>query len=188
MSDGPHKSLPMRPAWRRVAALAANPNSAPDEIRSAVRPALRHDWHQGLPAQLVRDVGQILCDPPPLFSDDTIRRLESLRRSTPPNGLGDLLLDCATERAISRAGGREALVAAVVQALAVWASRCGYQIEEHILRKSPTPTSENIRARIEEGMSGAPFAELARELIDREPGSASRDPLKQEDLDDGVPL
>ncbi len=32
MSDGPHRSLPMRPGWKRVAERAYNPNFDPVQI------------------------------------------------------------------------------------------------------------------------------------------------------------
>jgi hypothetical protein len=40
MSDGPHKSLPMRDGWRKLAKRAANTNFEPTEISEAIPGAI----------------------------------------------------------------------------------------------------------------------------------------------------
>lgn len=52
MSDGPHRSLPMRRAWKKVAERAANPACAPEEIGNALIPALAQDWNDDVPTTL----------------------------------------------------------------------------------------------------------------------------------------
>lgn len=42
MSDGPHRSLPMRPGWKKVAEYAANKTSR-DQVRDAVEAAVEKD-------------------------------------------------------------------------------------------------------------------------------------------------
>lgn len=69
MSDGPHKSLPMKPAWRKVAERAANPACARDEVSGALLPALARDWTDGVPPDVVRGVDRIFSDQQDLFRD-----------------------------------------------------------------------------------------------------------------------
>ncbi len=45
MSDGPHKSLPMRNGWRKLAERAANSNFAPTEISEATRSCWQDNRH-----------------------------------------------------------------------------------------------------------------------------------------------
>ena len=45
MSDGPHRSLPMRQGWKRVAERGANDNFTTEQIAAAIVPALEQDWH-----------------------------------------------------------------------------------------------------------------------------------------------
>lgn len=188
MSDGPHRSLPMSPPWRTVAERAVSPVFAPNEIGNALVVALTRDWHADIPADLVRSIGQILADPQHLFRDDRVRRLESLRPITAAHGFAQLLLDCSIERAVASEIGTEAVVTAAANALAVRASRGAHQVEEHYRRGSKAPGDQNVRARIEQGIGGASFTDLARRLLSRAPGLSSRAPVKQRGLDDGVPL
>ena len=44
MSDGPHRSLPMRPDWRKFAEYANNKNFARDQVRDAVVAAVEKDF------------------------------------------------------------------------------------------------------------------------------------------------
>ena len=43
MSDGPHRSLPMRPGWKRLAQRADNANFTPAQVHEALLPALSED-------------------------------------------------------------------------------------------------------------------------------------------------
>lgn len=43
MSDVPHRSLPMRPGWKKVAEYADNKNCACDQVRDAVEAAVEKD-------------------------------------------------------------------------------------------------------------------------------------------------
>src|SRR5260370_33778898 len=45
MSDGPHKSLPMRNGWRKLAERAANSNFGPSEISEATRSCWQDNRH-----------------------------------------------------------------------------------------------------------------------------------------------
>lgn len=108
MSDGPHRSLPMRRAWKRVAERAANAAFAPQEICDALIPALVQDWNNDVPPGLVRSVDDILCDQQEMFQGDKVSRLESLHASTAGHGLAKVFLDCAIQRATTGEAGPEA--------------------------------------------------------------------------------
>lgn len=178
----------MRRGWKKVAKWAANPAFAPEEICNALIPALAQDWNDDVPTDLIRGVDDILGVQQDLFNEQKVLRLESLRPITAGHGLGKVFLDCAIKLATNGKAGPEAVVEAAANALAVRASRGAEHVEEHYCRKSTTPRAHNVRARIEQGIGGASLSDLARQLLKRDPGSASRTPAKQRGLDDGVRL
>lgn len=178
----------MRRGWRKVAERAANPAFAPEEICNALNPALAQDWNDDVPTNLIRGIDDILCDQQDLFKEEKALRLESLRPLTAGHGFGKLLLDCAIQLATNGEAGPEASAEAATNALAIRASRGARQVEEHYCRKSKAPRAHKVRARIEEGIGGASLADLARQLLKRQPAPASRTPAKQRGLDDGVRL
>jgi hypothetical protein len=45
MSDGPHRSLPMRLGWKRVAECGDNRAFVSEEVSEAIVPALEQDCH-----------------------------------------------------------------------------------------------------------------------------------------------
>jgi hypothetical protein len=188
MSDGPYKSLPMPPAWKRVAKRAANPTFAPGEICEALLPALERDWRDEVPPELVQGIDHVLGGPRPLFKDENIQQLESLRPITSAHGFGQDVLDCAIQLAIDGEGGPKTVEAAVANALAVRASRGAHQVEEHYLRSSQAPRAQDVRARIDEGIRSAPLTDLARQLLNRDSRPVPRNATKQQGLDNGVPL
>ncbi len=60
MSDGPHRSLPMRNGWRKLAERAANTNFEPTEISEAIPIAIKDDWDAEGCDQTVRELRDIL--------------------------------------------------------------------------------------------------------------------------------
>ncbi len=64
MSDGPHRSLPMRNGWRKLAERAANTNFEPTEISEAIPIpiAIKDDWYAEGCDQTVRELRNILED------------------------------------------------------------------------------------------------------------------------------
>ncbi len=179
----------MRRGWKKVAERAANPAFAPEEICNALIPALAQDWNDDVPINLIRGVDDILRDQQDLFKEQKVLRLESLRPRTAGHGFGKVFLECAIQLATRGEAGPEAPVeAAASNALAVRAARGAHQVEEHYCRKSNAPRAQRVRARIEQGIGGASLNDLARQLLNRDAGSASRTSAKQRGLDDGVRL
>ena len=107
MSDGPHRSLKMRPGWKKVAEFADKRAFALEEISNAVIPALGEDWRADVPDPVVRGICKILGDQQDtLFADHKVTGLEALRPMTAGHGLGQILIDCAIQQAASGASGR----------------------------------------------------------------------------------
>lgn len=188
MSDGPHRSLPMKPCWKRVAERADNPAFAADEISTAMIPALEQDCRDELPDEVIDDIRRVFEEQETLlFKDDVNRQIDSLR-SRAGSGIGRTLLNNVTRISASEAAGLTPLVDALTAALTDRATRCSRQVEEHYCRKSTAPRASNVRARFEEGIAGAALGALARQILKLDPRSQARPALKRKGLDDGVKL
>lgn len=189
MSDGPHRSLKMRPGWKKVAEFADNRAFAKEEVSSAAVSALGDDWRSEVPDSVVECVREVLGgQQDSLFRDQKMMQLEAGRRISAGHGLGQVVIDCAVHRVASGATGADAAVEAVADALAIWGSRHGRQIEEHYCRESTDRRAQNVRARIEEGIGGASLHGLARQLLKLDSAPVPRTPPKQTGVDDGVRL
>lgn len=189
MSDGPHRSLNMRPGWKRLAKVADNRASDPEEIREAVLHALERDWRADVSDKLNAAVCDILGgQEDSLFKDDKLARLTALRKTAAGHELGQLYVDCAIREVSTGKAALDTPQTAAIQALAIWGSRGGLQVEEHYRRESTAWRTGRIRGRLDEGIAGANLPGLARRLTTPGTPSAPRKISKQQGLDDGVRL
>jgi hypothetical protein len=183
MSDGPHRSLPMRRAWKKVAECGANRAFASEEVSQRIAPALEEDCRAEL-APVFIDALQTLYGS--LFRNQIESELEGLRNLVGP-GIGRVILDHAIQLAADGEIGPDVPLKVVSNGLADRAQRCSRQVEEHYLRESSDRKAKHVRNRIDDGISKAATAveALARRILKIESGSSTR-PQKQDGLDDGV--
>jgi hypothetical protein len=185
MSDGPHRSLPMRRGWKRVAERGDKRAFASDEVSDAIIIALEQDCHREMPAPFLDAAWRIFSDPEPsLFAVQISPQLETLRQLAGP-GIGRLVLEQAILVAERGKTGMAGLVEAMTNALTDRAAKGARQVEEHYCRESTTPRAKRVRARIEEGISGAVVDRLARRILKVEQTHGLR-PTMRQGLDDGV--
>lgn len=187
MSDGPHRSLPMRRGWKRLAECADNPASAPQEIAGAVVPAVEPDWRADVSADLVRCVRDILGEQQEsLFREQKTEQLEALGRMTAGHGMGQSLIEYTIQACLTGKLGEEALEQAARNTLVDRAARGARQVEEHYYRESTGPRALNVRARIEEGIKGAALDALVQRVLSPGSSPVPAYPAKKQGLDDGV--
>ena len=186
MSDGPHRSLPMRRGWKKVAEYAGNETFASNDIRDAIVTAIEQDWRKDISPGFVGSIQDVLGGAT-LFSEDSIQALEDIRQSVAGCAMGNVLLDHVVYAVSDGKSGDTALQEAVTRTATDWSARCARQVEEHYLRKSSTENTTNVRSRIEEAIQKAPFTALASRLLDAESRPALR-LVKHDGLDDGVTL
>lgn len=188
MSDGPHRSLPMRPAWKKAAERADKPAYSSQEVGQATSEAAASDWRAEVPDSCVRRVGEILGDRQlHLLEHSRAAQFAAVRRSLEgAGGLGGLLVDCA-EQAVARGKfGGEALREAISDAISDRVSRSAKQMEEHYHRTS-TERGVNIRDRLSDAMQEISYDALTNHAL-RVGDRPVQRTKKQEGLDDGVPL
>ncbi len=183
MSDGPHRSLPMRLGWKRVAECGDNRAFAPDEVGHAIIPALEQDCRGELTPQFIDAFCALYRS---LFKDQLGPELEALR-PVAGSGIGRVVLDHAMQLAACGETGVDAPVKAMTNALTDRAARGARQVEEHYCRESTEPRAQRVRARIEEaiGNNGAAIDGLSRKILKIDSGPSAQ-PAKQQGLDDGV--
>lgn len=185
MSDGPHRSLPMRQGWRRLAECGDNHAFAPDEVSEAIIPALEQDCRAEMAESFLDGLWRIFCGrESALFEVSISQELQVLRQVTGP-GIGRVILDHAILAADRGKLGKDGLLEAVRNGLTDRAARGARQVEEHYYRESSTPRAQRVRARIEKAIAGAPVEGLARRILKIEDGPAARLTIRQ-GLDDGV--
>src|SRR5688572_11844958 len=94
MSDGPHKTLPLRKHWKDAAERAAKSAFSPAEVCEAVPIALIKDFVAEAPLEAVAEIlgsGQQA----PLFTEDCARQLDEIRRACRGSVIANALIDCA---------------------------------------------------------------------------------------------
>lgn len=186
MSDGPHRSLPMPPSWRRVAERCANIAFSTEEITNALLPALQQDCQNELNPELIDGIRSVFDDQASsLFKDDARPRLESLR-AVAGCGIGLTLLNNVMELSPSGAAELGDFASAMAAALEDHAARSSRQIEEHYYRKSTAPRAMNTRTRLDQSIAASPLAALARQILKLDGVTPVRQAIRMQGLDDGV--
>ena len=187
MSDGPHRSLNMARAWKRVAERSDKRAFSREEVSDSFVAALEKDCLREITPGFLDTAWRIFSDPEPsLFVTKISDQLEILRRLA-GSGIGRSVLDQAIFCAERGKTGREGLVEAVKNALGNRAAKATKQIEEHFCRQSTNPRADHVRTRMEEGIRGAALDGLARKILKVEKSTGKQSTLKQ-GLDDGVKL
>ena len=191
MSDGPHRSLPMRAAWKRVAERGDKPAYTPDEISERIVPALEQDWRAEIRPAFMNELTQAFKEHDGLFPETISDSLKSLGDQA-QCGLERSLIDHAIHVSEQGDQGIVALERAACNALMDRGSRGLLQVEEHYCRKSNLSRARRVRERLQAGLALARtnLTGSARRLlgIDRKAKSASAPSTRRDGIDDGVTL
>lgn len=187
MSDGPHRSLPMRRGWKRVAKSADNQAFGTDEIRDAILPALEEDCRGEISPEFFGSLRRVCEDQETsLFKTDVAPSLEALRNAAGA-GLARVVLHYALQQAARGNSAKDIPENALKDALMDRAARGARQVEEHYCRESTTPRANRVRERIEQAIGSADIGGVARRFLDPESKSETQAP-RRKGLDDGVKL
>lgn len=188
MSDGPHRSLPMPPRWKRVAERCANVAFATEEITTVLLPALHQDCQGELSPELIDGIRSVFDDQgSSLFKDDPRPRLEALREVA-GCGIGATLLNNVMELSPSGAAELGDFAGAMAVALEDHLARRARQIEEHYYRESTAPRALNTRRRLDQSIAAAPLATLARQILKLDEKAPARQSMRMLGLEDGARL
>jgi hypothetical protein len=183
MSDGPHRSLPMRKGWKKLAERGDGKLHTAEQVRDAVPLALADDWREERLDDFIKHAKGVLLsrDLFKLTKDETVDVLKEL----PGSGytMRRIFVDTLIQAVEDGHAGEQALVKGVADALAIRSSAGARQVEEHYLRVSNERRAVDVRTRIEEGASRSDFDTMARQFCKLEKASP---PNKYDGLDEGV--
>lgn len=187
MSDGPHRSLPMKPKWRHVAERAYNTAHGIEDISAAMMPALYADCQTEIPPRLIEGLRRI-CESQEgrLFKDDSASLLESLRQDA-GTGLGRNALDNVVRLSRHEELNVFTAVKAFENALTDWVAKNNRQMEEHTLRKTTASKANKLRNRLEQATAHAKeqFSGLSRQILKLDNTRPPRKVSKRGGLDEG---
>ncbi len=189
MSDGPHRSLPMRRPWQRVAERADKRSFTPEEISRALEPALAQDCRDELRPDFLSSLRRV-AEEPSLFRETVAAGIQAMQAQAGA-GLERAVVDRVSFlTALSPADidGIALMKEAVKGALQNAANQRARQVEEHYLREASLPRAANVRDRLEAATGCTDFASLAERVLGIEPQGSSKAPLRHTGLDDGVRL
>ena len=189
MSDGPHKSLPMRRPWQRVAERADKRSYTAQEISRALEPALEHDWRKEVRPEFLSSLRRVV-EEPSLFKETIASGIEALKPQASA-GLERAVIERASFlTAVSQADldGIAVIKEAVEGALQNAANQRAWQVEEHYLREASSPRAANVRSRLAEGTDCTDFEAMAERFLGIAPRGPAKAPLRHTGLDDGVTL
>ncbi|MBY3512663.1 hypothetical protein HFN76_10465 [Rhizobium laguerreae] len=193
MSDGPHKSLPLRPKYKRMAERAYKPAFSIADVCEAAEAALMRD----AVIELKEAVGQLraIVDGTDLFSRQPQlqnRRLQEKRDASAGHPLAASVIECTQMAIRDGLEGQRALEVGIATALSERLTANGRTSEEHYLAERGQRACSVIRNRMSEvnaamDASGA-FARMARSIVGDSNVSVIRAPAVRDGLDEGVSL
>ena len=191
MSDGPHRTLPMRRPWRAVCEIADNAAHALDEVVERIAPALAADARGEISDGFQRQLSRALHvgDTQPVLFDDARQTVAALRaRAGSPMEAG--LADAIDDALRAGATGLDALRSGMVVALEDRGLAAVRHVEEHYLREVPQKRAVHVRERLEAGLLGAreAVARLAEDLVTGASAHTRTTIVDRSGLDDGVSL
>jgi len=189
MSDGPHRSLPMRKAWKDLAKCAEQPTYAPEQVCEAALRALSGDWKKEISAKLIVLLKKVFLghDNSLGFQKIALDQLGAAKSLAAGSVMGTNLVGWCIELVQGGRMNLQAFYDAVRFTIQERAFAGARQVEEHYLRKADLEQSIGVKARIEEAISGLSEKMLGEDLVDSQPPSG-RTVRKRKDIDDGVPL
>jgi hypothetical protein len=163
MSDGPHRSLPMRRHWQDFAERAAKAAFSPDQVCEALPNALKREILDA-PIKQLRDI----MGGDSLFPEMRIEQLEALRQSYCGSASATRAIDCAIEAVANGLIG-EAGTQAVLQNALEDTSRTALRgIEEHYQREAGSRSAGYVRTRLDTARQQINCGAIARELLSSE--------------------
>jgi len=162
MSDGPHRSLPMRRHWKILAERAAKAAFSIDQVCEALPYALKKDFREA-PLRIIREILGA-GEQNSLFGEDKVAQLDAVRRACRGSAAANCLIDSAIEAVGNGLSGETAFVSTVANALADHTRGALRSTEEHYQRAAGGHSAQFIRERLTGARRQCDFKSLAVEL------------------------
>lgn len=189
MSDGPHRSLPLRRAWKKICEIADSGAHSFDEVVERLAPALAADVRGEVGETLLKRLRRVLAPDQPALLDDTAQQVAALRAHTAStmeadlvDAVGDALRDGKTRL--------EALKAGAEATLEDRGHATIHAVIEHYLRRVPEARAAHVGERLNGALrqAKANLAALASGLASGSMAGAIPAAADRSGLDDGPVL
>ena len=189
MSDGPYKSLPMKPRWKRAAKCAYKEAYSPDEVVESVTRASHADWRGEVRPRFVVSVAEIVnaIGQQSLFADQVLSDLNRLQQACASPMESTFVLN-AMEAVRAGQSGAAVVQRAVEDALSDRLLSNYRQVEEHVRRDDGVHNARFVRSRFEAAHQKVDFQGLARALLKTGDPLPRRTRAAHTDLEAGVRL
>lgn len=184
MSDGPFKSLPMSPRWKKVAEFADNSAASRNDIFLAVESAIQQEWKRDVPSNFIEKIKEEISQPN-LFGEPDF---ESLRRIAIGKPIANSLLRYLNNNGCSEVSSNKILFNAISQSIVERSERAIRQIQEHCIRRAEEDRSFKVSGRITQSLREIGYDKLAQKLLDPKVMASSNKMIKKTGLDDGVKI
>jgi hypothetical protein len=162
MSDGPHRSLPMRRHWRDLAERAAKAAYSADEVCDALPYALQKDLREA-PLSAIRNI--LSGGQGSLFIRDEIERLETVREANTRSAASNVVIDCAIQAVSEGLTGDAAYRVALESACDERVRSAFRSVEEHYHRETNAPSVRYVRDRLDAARQQCDFKSIASEFM-----------------------
>ncbi len=192
MSDGPHRSLPLRHGYQRVAAWAYKPAFSVNQIGEAAESALLRDVaievSPTIKSLLAIVDGQDLLSLASSMND----QLDRLRVDPAVDTLAANAVEGAQMALREGYGGLVALEKGLASALAERLAAAGRAMEEHYLVKAGPGACQQMRRRMNETIThmtnSGTFDRMTKSILGDRSVSVARTPTVYDGVDQGVPF
>jgi hypothetical protein len=186
MSDGPHKSLPMRRRWKDLAERAAKAAYSADEVCEALPVALQKDLLEA-PLTAIRDI--LSGDQGSLFANNEVERLESVRQASTRSAACNVVIDCAIQAVSGGLTGEAAYRATLENACEAQVRSQFRSVEEHYHREASARSARYVRDRLDAARQQFDFKTMASGFMSgvKSPSGAAHLP-RHTGLDEGPSL
>ncbi|WP_323119751.1 hypothetical protein [Burkholderia alba] len=189
MSDGPHRSLPMRKAWKELAKRGDQSTYDLEQVTDAAKHALARDFRKEVDYSVIKALKDVFTgrDNSLGLPEIALQQLEEARTLAAGSVFGLNAVAWGVYVVNSGRLDEDAFLEAIGFAAKERGIANTRQIEEHYLRKSNMRRANDLRVRLYTAISGMSEKQLGLALV--APETAHKSTLrKRSELSDGVPL
>ncbi|WP_417845839.1 hypothetical protein [Thalassospira povalilytica] len=186
MSDGPHRSLKLRPHWKKFAEKAASQAYSFEEVEEELKRAIDKDWkNAGLDALedffKVKDQGS-------LFGDDRIERAQYLIDTAEGSAIALIAVECAIEAIADGKHGTDAYNLVVENVGDEFFLKQSRSIQEHWQRKAKVSEAKSMSNRLQKLRSEFHYSRISKDRTPLSGASINRRAARRTGLDEGPSL
>lgn len=190
MSDGPYKTLPMKPKWKAAAKAAYLKAYEPSDVIEALETASVADYRSEVSSAFEAAIAKALIAPRQshFFENVQLSKLNTLQAlCTSP--MEASLLDNARQAIVDGLSGNEALRQAKRCALTERLLSASRQIEEHMFREASDGRARLVRSRLGEAIRRVDLPSIESRTSRASVQTArNHKPVRHNGLDEGVSL